>query len=87
MVVDKTWVKLNVFEIIPYIFTGIVKGQWIREAKTLFDANNIELNFSIRGFVGEPQKKRKTLMTIFNNRYNMYLVPILNWIDLMKNRL
>lgn len=87
LVVDKTWVKLNAFEIIPYIFTGIVKGRWIREAKTLFDANGIDLDFSIRGFVDEPKEKRKTLKTIFYNRYNMYLMSILNWIDLMKIRL
>lgn len=26
LVVDKTWIRLDVFEIIPYIFTGIIQG-------------------------------------------------------------
>lgn len=28
LVVDKTWIRLDVFEIIPYIFTGIIQGRW-----------------------------------------------------------
>ena len=56
-VVDRTWVKLNEFEIIRYIFTGIVKGRWIREATNLFKDNNIEMDFSVRGFINEMPTK------------------------------
>lgn len=89
LVIDKSWVKLNEFEIIPYIFTGIVKGRWIREAKTLFDREGIEMDFSIRGFVDEPQFKSFSIKRIFKNRYNMYVLPIVNWFDrlIMKFRL
>ena len=83
LVVDKTWVKLNKFEIIPYIFTGIVRGRWIRETETLFNAQGIKLDFSVRGFIDEPQPKFFSLKKIIRNRYNMYIIPIFNWLDRM----
>lgn len=81
LVVDKTWVKLNEFEIIPYIFTGIVKGRWIKDTKTLFEAEGIKLDFSIRGFIDEPKPQSFSLKRIIRNRYNMYVTPFVNWID------
>lgn len=86
-VVDKSWVKLNEFEIVPYIFTGIVKGRWIREAKTLFDDNGIEMDFSKRGFVDEPFERKRTLRSVAKNRYNMYIMPVINWGGMLKMRL
>lgn len=86
-VVDKYWVKLNEFEIVPYIFTGIVKGRWIREAKTLFDDNGIEMDFSKRGFVDEPLARKRTLKSVAKNRYNMYMMPVINWVWMLKMKL
>jgi hypothetical protein len=43
-------VRLNEFEIIPYIFTGIVKGKWYHEVNTLFATNNIIIDYTLRGF-------------------------------------
>jgi hypothetical protein len=42
--------RKNENEIIPYIFTGIIKGKWNKEVEKLFKSNNIIVNFSIRGF-------------------------------------
>ena len=47
------------------------------------------MDFSIRGFVDEPQFKSFSIKRIFKNRYNMYVLPIVNWFDrlIMKFRL
>ena len=37
--VSKDYVRLNQFEIIPYVFTGIIKGKWFREVPALFKEN------------------------------------------------
>jgi hypothetical protein len=56
-VVDSSWVKLNEFEIIPYVFTGIVQGYWYEEVIPLFKKHDIAMDFSKRGFVNDaPQK-------------------------------
>ena len=55
-VLDRNWVKTNEFEIIPYIFTGVIGGKWFREVIELFDKNNIKMDFSRRGFY-ESQKR------------------------------
>ena len=57
-VVDSAWVKLNQFEIIPYIFTGIIQGRWKKEVEPLFSANNITVNYTLRGFLEDvPTRK------------------------------
>lgn len=55
--VSRDLVKLNQFEIIPYIFTGIVRGRWIDEAVTLFHDNGIEMDFSRRGLLRDAPPK------------------------------
>ena len=52
--VSKDYVRLNQFEIIPYVFTGIIKGKWFREVPALFKENGIDMDLSIRGMY-EPQ--------------------------------
>jgi hypothetical protein len=37
-------------ELIPYVFTGIVKGRWNKEVVHLFAKHDIHVNFSERGF-------------------------------------
>lgn len=56
-VVDPNWVKLNEFEIIPYIFTGITRGRWNEEVIHLFDKVNIKMDYSLRGFMRDIPKK------------------------------
>jgi hypothetical protein len=67
-VVDKDFVKKNTFEIIPYIFTGIVQGRWYEETVPLFDKHKIPMDFSRRGFVNNAT--RKPLMKRIKYRLN-----------------
>jgi len=55
--VSRNYVKLNEFEIIPYIFTGIVQGRWYEETVPLFKKHSIEMDFSKRGMVADAPKK------------------------------
>ena len=50
LAVSRDWVTLNHFEIIPYIFTGIIRGRWKRDVVALFENNGIQVDFSKRGF-------------------------------------
>jgi hypothetical protein len=56
-VVDKYWVRLNYFEIIPYVFTGIIQGRWFEEVVPLFALNNIQVDYKKRGFVQDAKPK------------------------------
>jgi hypothetical protein len=58
LAVDKNWVRLNQFEIIPYIFTGVIGGRWFKEVIPLFEKNNILIDYSKRGLF---ERKNKTL--------------------------
>lgn len=58
-VVDRNWVKINEFEIIPYVFTGVIGGRWFKEVITLFSKHKIEMDYSRRGFFEENQKTIK----------------------------
>lgn len=55
--VDPGRVKLNEFEIIPYIFTGIIQGRWFEEIIPLFKRHGIEIDYSNRGFVNDAPAK------------------------------
>jgi hypothetical protein len=55
--VDPGWVKLNEFEIIPYVFTGIIQGRWFEEVIPLFKKHGIEIDYSKRGFVNDAPAK------------------------------
>lgn len=57
LAVSKHWVKLNSFEIIPYIFTGIVQGKWYEEVVPLFKMHNIKIDYQQRGFLSDSGKK------------------------------
>lgn len=56
-VVKKEYVKLNHFEIIPYVFTGIVRGRWFEEIIPLFEKHQIFVDYSIRGFLKDAPPK------------------------------
>jgi len=56
-VVDRTHLQFNHFEIIPYIFTGIVQGRWYEETVPLFQKHGIVADFSKRGFLNDAPPK------------------------------
>jgi hypothetical protein len=77
-VVDKNWVKLNKFEIIPYIFTGIVQGRWNEEVVSLFAEHGIEIDFTKRGFLKDAvhrsfKQKLQNKMVRIHVLYKYYL--------------
>ncbi len=55
--VNREYVKLNHFDIIPYIFTGIIQGRWHEETVPLFHKHDIVIDFTKRGFVNEAPSK------------------------------
>lgn len=80
--VDKSWIKLNEFEIIPYIFTGIIQGRWYEPVVDLFKKHKIIVDYARRGFVNEAPK-RPLMLKI---QYQWKRIPFLykNWLDLKK---
>lgn len=66
LVVNNNWIKINEFEIIPYVFTGIVKGKWILEVVSLFEKNNIYLDYNIRGFYMNNITKNSLIVRLKN---------------------
>lgn len=48
--VDNAVVMLDKYEIVPYIFTGIVQGKWLRGVVDLFAKHDITMDFTRRGF-------------------------------------
>lgn len=83
-VVDNNWVKLNAFEIIPYVFTGIVQGRWYELVVPLFEKHGIVVDFSKRGFLKDAPKKP----LIKKIKYHLHKIPcrIKNQLELNKLR-
>lgn len=82
--VDRSYVQLNKFEIIPYIFTGIIQGRWYDPVVELFKKHQIEVDYTIRGFVSE--RKKKPLKQRIKYRWNKIPKIIKNRIELRKLR-
>lgn len=53
MTINHKHYRKNFNEIMPYIFTGIIKGKWKNEVPPLFDKYNIVIDYSLRGFVDD----------------------------------
>lgn len=90
---SKLYIKLNEFEIIPYIFTGIVKGKWIYEVVDLFSINNIQINYADRGFYNIPKPpnlikriimKIQRLPRYFYNQYLISKIRLSNLISIIR---
>jgi len=79
-VVDDTKVVLNKYEIIPYIFTGIVRGQWLEEVVQLFKTHNIKVDYTIRGFLSEAPKR--TLKNKIIDKCKRLPILMKNYLDL-----
>lgn len=76
-VVDRNWVKLDKFEIIPYIFTGIVQGKWYEKVVPLFSNHNIKIDFSKRGFLGKAIKP--PIIQRLKNKFKRVPIVLKNW--------
>jgi hypothetical protein len=70
-VVDTNWVKLNSFEIIPYLFTAVIRGQWLSEVVALCESHNITIDYSKRGFF-----ERKTIPIHKRIRAKLTRLPV-----------
>lgn len=79
--VNHRYVQLDKYEIIPYIFTGIVQGRWMEQTRPLFEKHGIEIDWNQRGFLGDsprkPLKKRvlyrlEKLWKILRNRIESF---------------
>lgn len=67
-------------EIIPYVFTGIIKGKWKKEVKELFRENDINWDFSKRGFYHpELEKKKRSL----KNKISLLKNRVISTVDLL----
>jgi hypothetical protein len=60
LTVNHNWIIINHFEIIPYIFTGVIGGRWFSEVIPLFDRHNITVNYEKRGFFERKKVDFKT---------------------------
>jgi hypothetical protein len=81
LTVDRNMVKINEFEIIPYVFTGIVQGKWFEEVIPLFEEHDISVDYSIRGFVGARMPKP----FLKKVEYKLSKVPVIirSYLDLL----
>lgn len=83
-VVDNNWVKLDQFEIIPYIFTGIIQGKWYEKVIPLFEKHNIDINYSKRGFSNE--RIRKTLLKKIKDKCIHFILMYRNYFEIKINK-
>jgi len=73
LVVDPNLMDSTQFQILPYIFTGVIGGKWYKQVIETFEKNEIIVDYSIRGFFEENVKptiknKIKTKMSIWKIR-------------------
>lgn len=83
-VVDPAWIKLNTYEIIPYIFTGVIQGCWFEEVVPLFEKHKIHIDYSKRGFVKDAKPISK--MTKLKKRLRRIPILIRHYIEISKKK-
>jgi hypothetical protein len=74
--VNDNWVQKDRFEIIPYLFTGVIGGKWIDEVVPLFEKHQIFMDFGIRGFFKVMQLSIKKRIL---NRVKRFPVEFRSW--------
>ena len=88
-VVDNNKIKLDESEIIPYIFTGVIQGRWYEKVIPLFSEHQINIDYTIRGFVKDAPKitlfsrlKRKfhRLPNLFRNNIEISIKQFQNYL-------
>ena len=55
--VDPSIYGINKTEIIPYVFTGIIRGKWNPEIVKLFSIQNLTKDFSLRGIYNSGSQR------------------------------
>lgn len=75
-VVDNNWVKKDFFEIVPYIFTGVIGGKWYSPVVNLFKSHNIDIDFTNRGFY--DINKKKSLYELLKIKLSIYRIKSLS---------
>ncbi|TWJ04615.1 hypothetical protein JN11_00332 [Mucilaginibacter frigoritolerans] len=80
--VNRNIYKLNINEIVPYIFTGVVQGRWYEGVIELFKENNIYVDFRKRGFLKDA--KPKTLADRLKKRWRNLPTELLSSLYLLK---
>lgn len=71
------------FEIIPYIYTGIIKGQWFPPVAELFAKHDIVIDFEKRGFLN-PHPKDKPFKKQLKDITQFQLFKLLSDISMFK---
>ncbi|NBB31616.1 hypothetical protein GVN22_25050 [Cellulophaga sp. BC115SP] len=79
--VDRNWVKLGNYEIIPYLFTGVVGGKWLLEVVPLFEKHQIIIDYEMRGFF---YPRRMTTSERLLSKIKRVPVEIREVIDIIK---
>lgn len=80
--VSHDYVRLDKYEIIPYIFTGIVQGRWMEQTKPLFEKHGIVMDWNRRGFLRDAPRKPIKKRIIY--RWNKLWKLLRNEIELYK---
>ena len=71
-IVDTQIVRINEYEILPYIFTGIVQGRWYEPVVPLFEKHDIRIDYTKRGFTKDAPPKPLSLKI----KYKYKLFPV-----------
>lgn len=79
-VVDKKIVKKGIFEILPYVFTGVIGGRWFNEVVPLFEKHGIDIDYSLRGFF---ERRPYTVKDIIISKIKRLPVEIRSSINLL----
>jgi hypothetical protein len=81
MCVNQNSIVKSESELLPYVFTGIIKGKWKPEVLKLFNENDIILDLNIRGFHQKIIKNPFNLIKItkiikkdFKSYINLFLL-------------
>lgn len=69
LTVSRSFVQKGRYEIVPYVFTGIVQGRWYPEVVPLFKENGIEVDYSLRG-LSDESRPRKPLLKKVSYQFN-----------------
>ena len=85
MCVNQELYQKDFNEILPYIFTGIIKGSWKEEVEPLFNLHNIKINFKERGFV-TTRKSTSKIDSIINIIYKFFKNFFLEKVFFFKNK-
>jgi len=70
-------------EILPYVFTGIIKGKWNEKVKSLFENHNINVDYTKRGFFFNTQNDKTFLQKFKDFKYADFKARLKSEVDLI----